>query len=264
MRITFIFLIAIFFLTGCEVTTQNTFLPSTRPDDIVIEYHDRLYGKDFHLSMDTSYAVFTLNGETKRIDFNMGPGELDKVFNALQVNNFSRIDTFKLPILNLPEESKKPVFSINVSWGKNSIEKYISPDTDIKEEWKEKYDNIVASIQVMSYDAIEKKRRDFILGLDESLYPEGSFLTLDMNTYCSDDSLFFYNSSDMGKENELKVRALDGKNIFTIFVNRKNPSPGQTFNIANSSFEIDVKDDINGLRFYLEGDSIKWMPVNEK
>ena len=247
--------------SGCEISSQNTSLPSTRPDDLVIEYHDEIEGKDFYLSADSSYALFTLNDRSKKINFNMTAGDMNVLFKALQMNMFARIDTVKLPFENLTEEAKKPAYIVKVSWGGNTIEKYTSTDTQIKPEWREKYDNIVAAIQEMAYSGIEAVRRDFVLELDESVHPENSFITVDMNTFFSGDSLFFYNSNDMGKENALNVRVLDGKNLLILFMNVKNPTPGQKFVMAEGSFEIDITPDMKGIRLYKEGDSFKYTSV---
>lgn len=248
-------------LAGCEISSQNTSLPSTRPADLVIEYHDAAEGKDFYLSEDSSYAVFRINDETKKIDFTMTAADMDILFKALQMNTFARIDTAKLPIENLPEDAKKPAYIVKVSWGGNTIEKYTSAETHIKDEWKEKYDIIVAAIQEMTYSGIEKTRRDFVLELDESMHPDNSFMTVDLNTYFSGDSLYFYNSNDMGRQDVLNVRVIDGKNLLNLFMNVKHPTPGDKFVIAERAFEIEISKDMKGLKLYLEGDSIKYTPI---
>jgi hypothetical protein len=248
-------------ISGCEISSQNTSLPSTRPADLVIEYRDGIEGKDFYLSADSSFAVFTVNDRSKKINFNLTAGEMDVLFKALQMNTFARIDTIKLPIENLSEDAKKPIYIVKVTWGGNKIEKYTSADTHIKDEWKEKYDIIVAAIQEMTYSGIEKTRRDFVLEIDESMRPDNSFMTVDLNTYFSGDSLYFYNSNDMGEKDALNVRVVDGKNLLNLFMNVKNPTPGQKFVIAEGAFEIDITGDMKGLRLYLEGDSLKYTPI---
>ena len=258
--LSYLFLISLV-VSGCEISPQNTSLPSTRPDDLVIEYHDGIEGKDFYLSEDSSYAVFTLNDRSKKINFDMTAGDMNVLFKALQMNMFARIDTVKFPFENTTEEAKKPAYIVKVSWGENTIEKYTSTDTQIKDEWKEKYDNIVAAILEMGYSGIETVRRDFVLELDESVHPENSFITVDMNTFFSGDSLYFYNSNDMGKEEALNVRVLDGKNVLILFMNVKNPVPGQKFVMAESSFDIDITRDMKGLRLFKEGDSFKYTPI---
>lgn len=255
-----LFLITLF-ISGCEVSTQNASLPSMRPADLVIQYYDGVEGKDFYLSADSSYAEFRVNDRSKRIDFNMSAKEMDILFKTLQMNTFTRIDTVKIPIENLTEEAKKPMYFVKVSWNGNTVEKFTSVDTQIKREWLQKYDNIVAAIQEMTYSALERVRRDFVLELDESMNPDNSFMTVDMNTFYSGDSLYFYNTNDMGWQDKLNVRVVDGKNLLNLFMNVRNPTPGQKFVIAESAFEIDITSDMKGLRLYLEGDSIKYTPV---
>ncbi|MCB0724404.1 MAG: hypothetical protein KDC73_06840 [Ignavibacteriae bacterium] len=263
LRISAILLLLVFLQTGCETSSDKVYLPSTMPEDIVVEFNDAMSGKDFHLSLDTSYAVFMVNGETKKVDIDVSREEMTKLFSLLQTNDLSRIDTFKIPIQNLPEESKKPVYDLNVKWGGNTIQKYVSADTRIKQENQMQFDDIVNGILMVAYASLEKQRREITFQLDESLYAGNNFVTVDVNTFFTGDSLYFYSSNDVGKKNELKVRTLDGKNLITLFVNRTNPTPGQAFNVASGNFNIDITQNMKGLKFYLESDSIKWTPVNE-
>ena len=263
LRISAIFLLLVFLQTGCETSSDKVYLPSTMPEDIVIEFNDAMSGKDFHLSTDTSYAVFMINGESKRVDIEVSREEMTKLFGLLQTNDLSRIDTFKIPIQNLPEESKKPVYDLKVKWGGNTIQKYVSADTRIKQENQTQFDDIINGILMVAYASLEKQRREITVQLDESLYTGNNFVTVDVNTFFTGDSLYYYSSNDVGKKNELTVRTLDGKNLITLFVNRTNPTPGQAFNVASGNFNIDITQNMKGLKFYLESDSIKWTPVNE-
>ena len=252
-----LFLISLY---GCE--NLSTGLPGSMPQDITVEYINREEGRTYFLSLDSSYVIYSLEGKEKKVPFTFSPAEMKMLYDSLKVKNFGIMEMYSDTVSQFPDELKIPIEELIVSTGGKSFRKYRSYQTEIVPAFQRNYHELAALVRVISALAVEKEKRGFAILIDESLKPENTFFTIDMNThYSAFDSNYFYNSNLDIPSDTMDVMALNGLNKMVISINRMDPQPGQSFNVATGTFDFDISDTLNAIRVFLENGEIKWKPA---
>ena len=254
-----ILLLALLSFYGCE---NHTGLPGSLPTDLKIEYINREEGRTYVLSMDSSYVIYSLDGKEKMVPFTFTEPEMKMLYDSLKGKHFDMIEMYTDTVSQFPDELKIPIEEMTVTTEGKTFKKFRSYQTGIVPAFQKDYMELAALIRVMSGLAVDKEKREFAILIDESLKPENTFITIDMNThYSMFDSNYFYNSSLDIQSDTMNVMALNGLNKMMVSINRSEQQPGESFNVASNTFDIDIPDTLKAIRVFLENGEIKWKPT---
>lgn len=255
-----ILLLAVLSFYGCE--NQTTGLPGSMPQDITVEYINLEEGRTYFLSLDSSYVIYSLDGKKKKVSFTFSQPEMKMLYDSIKGKHFDMIEMYTDTVSQFPDELKIPIEEMTVTTDGKTFKKFRSYQTEIVPAFQRNFMELAALVRVLAGLAIEKEKRDFAILIDESLKPEDTFITVDMNThYSAFDSNYFYNSSLDIPSDTMNVMALNGLNKIVISINRIDPKPGESFNIVTGTFDFDISDTLNAIRIFLENGEIKWNPA---
>lgn len=255
-----ILLLAILSFYGCE---NHTGLPGSMPSDIRVEYINREEGRTYVLSLDTSYVIYSLDGKEKKVPITISQQEMKMLYDSLRIKHFDMIEMYSDTVSQIPDELKIPIEEMTVTTEGKIFKNFRSYQTEIVPSFQNVYMELTALVRVISGIAVDKEKREFAVLIDESLKPENTFITIDMNThYSAFDSNYFYNSSLDIQSDTMNVMALNGLNKMMISLNRSKQNPGEGFNVTTSTFDIDVPDTLKAVRIFMENGEIKWKPAD--
>ncbi len=175
-------LLTLFFFHSCNLKSdwdkhfRNVF-PENRPSDVVIIYSENggmlNISEKIFISQDSCYYEKNKYGNIVKVDFILNAKELDSLYNIVRKNKFNEIETYSKTVYD------RGGSFVSVMFGDTDFIKSNSGFSFIEKDWIEEYSNISGIINSTAQNAWNKKSRDFVVIVDNSLKDESGYIMFD-------------------------------------------------------------------------------------
>jgi hypothetical protein len=178
------FLLSLLFLYSCNLKSEdnkivNDVFPETRPPNFKIIYNQNggmlNISESVYISADSCSFEKNKYGNTVRVNFMLDSRQIDSLYTKLRENKFNEIETYNKTVYD------RGGSTVSVTVGDTVLVKSNSGFSFIQNEWADEYSNISGVTYALAQAEWNKKSRDFIIIVANSLKDKNGYVMFDNN-----------------------------------------------------------------------------------